>query len=287
MIVSLAVAGGAIGLAILWDVLPFRLLQRSFPVPKPSASAVIVTGVSSGLGKEVAHHLAQQGYLVFGTVRKQADADNLAAGGAIQPVILDVSMPDHVPAAVALVTATLKEEGRELCGLVNNAGVLLTAGLTREVAFASPDHYEAVLGTNVVGVVRATEAFLPLLKTCPGARIVNVGSYFGELSLGVGYLGPYITSKFAIEGLTDVWRRALRKDNVAVALVKPGDFATDMNPKPGASKDLSPVKHAVGDALMSARPLARYHAGQVQGFPVSIMCRLLHLIPDRLADMLL
>lgn len=125
------------------------------------------------------------------------------------------------------VTATLEKEGRQLCALVNNAGI---SGMdkTRTLDIVGPEHYLSVLGTNVVGMARATDAFLPMLQQCPGARIVNVGSYFGDLAPGLRYIAPYVASKFAVEGLTDVWRRSLASSSIAVSLIKPGDFSTRM-----------------------------------------------------------
>lgn len=86
-----------------------------------------------------------------------------------------------------------------------------------------------------------------------------------------------------------MWRRDLRASGIAVALVKPGDFSTRMNPLPGASEDLTPVILAVRDALTSSRPLARYYPGKVvvAGLPCAVCCRLFNFLPDRLADMLI
>ena len=262
-----------------------RLLQRRFPVPPPHKSAVLVTGVSGGLGEAFAKDLAKQGYLVIGTVRKQLDADALNAARIVRPVLLDVANPEQFPAAVIEVRNILEKEGRSLCALVNNAGVTgMDKTRTLGTEIVGPEHYDRVMATNVMGLVRAGEAFLPLLKQTPGARIVNIGSYFGDFAPGVGYT---VASKFAVEGLTDVWRRALRGADVAVSLVKPGDFSTRMNPLPAASKDLSPVVASVRDATMSPRPLARYHAGKVAtlGLPVGLACCLLNALPDRLLDL--
>ena len=189
-----------------------RLLQRRFPVPPPHKSAVLVTGVSGGLGEAFAKDLAKQGYLVIGTVRKQLDADALNAARIVRPVLLDVANPEQFPAAVIEVRNILEKEGRSLCALVNNAGVTgMDKTRTLGTEIVGPEHYDRVMATNVMGLVRAGEAFLPLLKQTPGARIVNIGSYFGDFAPGVGYT---VASKFAVEGLTDVWRRALRGADV-------------------------------------------------------------------------
>lgn len=296
-LIAAAVAGSvAILIGFAFDLLPIRLFARKFVVPLPSSSAVLVTGVSSGLGEAFAHDLAQKGFLVFGTVRKQADADRLTSKvtrttvGTVHPILLDVADGDSIPAALEEIKGTLTARGRTLCAVVNNAGILGTGGLQGN-EFAGPQHYERVFGTNVFGVVRVTEAFLPLLKAHgAGARIVNIGSYFGDFGVGRANIAQYISSKFAVEGLSDVWRRDLRRADIAVALVKPGDFSTNINPLVGASRDLSVVVNAVRDAITSPAPLTRYHAGKVVkvgNLPVSVLSRLLHFVPDRLADLVI
>lgn len=265
----------------------FRFLQKGFPSPKPQSSAVLVTGVASGLGRAFAEDLGLQGFLVFGTVRNQTDFDELKAEGKIRPVMLDVTNGSQFPDALAIVTSTLKQEGRTLCALINNAGM---SGFdkTRKLEFVGPEHYERVMATNVQGLVRTTEAFLPLLKECSGARIVNIGSYFGSFAPGRPMTAAYVASKFAVEGLTDVWRRSLRTNQISVALVKPGDFSTKMNPTPGASSDLTPVVSCVRQAVMSRHPRARYYAGKVvaTGLATSIACRMLNMLPETLMDKL-
>ena len=293
LVATIAIASGWTTLAMV-VVLPIvvglaidRLLAKEFPVPTAGSSAVIVTGASSGLGEAFAQDLAAAGFLTFGTVRKQADADRLNAAGRVVPVVVDVTNPGQVAAAVGEIRATLLKKGRTLCAVVNNAGV---SGIDDTVEFAGPAMFERVFATNVFGMVRFTEAFLPLLKAHgPGARVVNLGSYFGELSPGVPGVAQYVASKFAVEGLTDVWRRDLRRSGVAVSLIKPGDFSTSMNPLPGALTDLSSVVSAVRDAVTSPTPRPRYHAGHVVkvGLSVSVLSRLLHTVPDRLADVII
>ena len=135
-------------------LLPLRPLQRRFAVPPPQKCAVLVTGVSSGLGEAFAHDLAALGFLVFGTVRKQADAAALLSKGVVHPVLLDVGKADQFPAALSSVRATLAQEGRSLCALVNNAGItgFDKTGATPDV-LAGPEHYERVMSTNVYGVL--------------------------------------------------------------------------------------------------------------------------------------
>lgn len=265
-----------------------RCLQKSYKCPEPDDSAVLVTGVSSGMGREFALDLVKQGFVVIGTVRKQDDFNRLKEEGQIHPVMLDVSNASHFLEALREVRRILETQNVHLCALVNNAGI---TGLdkTKELSFVGPEHYDRVMATNVTGVVRATEAFLPLLKEVEGARVVNISSYMGNICPAYPALTSYVASKHAVEGLTDCWRRAFRKQGIAAVLVKPGDFATNMNDIEGAPTDLTPVIKCVRDAVMSARPLARYYTGKVvlAGFSVGFLSRLMSVLPDSLADKLM
>ena len=89
-----------------------------------------------------------------------------------------------------VVTEVLEREGRSLCALVNNAG-MTGFDRTRKLDFVGAEHFERVMSTNVFGLVRVTEAYLPLLKQTAGARIVNVGSYFGDIAPPHAYLAQY------------------------------------------------------------------------------------------------
>ena len=218
-------------------------------------------------------------------MRKQADADALVAEGntLIRPVLFDVTDAARAPAVAKEVAATLRAEGRSLAALINNAGI---SGSQKVVAFAGAEHYESVLATNVAGMARVTETLLPLLQAFPGggARIVNIGSFVGSLAPALQFIGPYVASKFAVEGVSDMWRRTLKPTGVAVSLVKPGSFATGMNQLANADPDLSPVIDAVHDAVTSPRPLARYYPGQIKGTSCSVFCKLFLVIPDCIAD---
>jgi len=262
-----------------------RCLQKSFTLLDPEENAVLVTGVSGGMGREFALDLVKQGFSVIGTVRKQDDCNRLKEEGKIHPIILDVSNASQYPQALRDVRSILDTLDVSLCALVNNAGI---TGMdkTMELSFVGPEHYDRVMATNVTGLVRATEAFLPLLQETEGARIINIGSYFGNVCPGFAGLTQYVASKHAVEGLTDCWRRDFRKQGIAVVLIKPGDFATGMNEMEGASTDLTPVVKCVRDAVMSTRPLARYYTGKVAqaGLSTGFLCRLLSVLPDSMAD---
>ncbi len=185
-----------------------------FTVAQEAAQkAVLVTGASSGSGRIIAETLAERGYYVYATVRKQADLDALNAIDNIQAIRLDVTIQSEIDAAVA----TVREEGRGLYGLVNNAGVAVLGPLVEIPA----SDVEFVMDVNVMGPYRVTKAFAPLIIESKG-RITTTGSIAGILS-SVFY-GPYSMSKHAMEAFTDSLAAEMEKFDVHVSIIEPGGF---------------------------------------------------------------
>ncbi|MET8681400.1 SDR family oxidoreductase [Streptomyces sp. NPDC004647] len=185
----------------------------------PGGRAVVITGASSGLGKATALHLARVGFHVFAGVRRQEDAERLSAAstGRLTPVILDVTDEKSVQEAVGAVTEHIAEAG--LWGLVNNAGIAVTAPLE----CVAPELLRRQLETNVVGQLAVIQGFLPLLRA-RGGRVVNVTSGVGNVA--IPYLGAYAAAQFAKEALSDALRRELGPQGIAVSVVQPGAIMT-------------------------------------------------------------
>ncbi len=175
--------------------------------------AVLVTGASSGSGRIIAETLAERGYYVYATARKQADLDELNAIENIQAIRLDVTIQSEIDAAVE----TVRDEGRGLYGLVNNAGVAVLGPL----AEIPESDVEFVMDVNVMGPYRVTKAFAPLIIESKG-RITTTGSIAGILS-SVFY-GPYSMSKHAMEAFTDSLAAEMAKFDVHVSIIEPGGF---------------------------------------------------------------
>lgn len=175
--------------------------------------AVLITGASTGIGRNMAERLAQDGYFVYAGARKAKDLEALNAIENIKAVRLDVTSQDDVDAAVAMIT----EEGRGLWGLVNNAGVA-TAGAVVDMEDSDLDF---VLNVNVNGVVRVTRAFIPLIVESKG-RIVTTGSIAGILSRPGG--SAYSMSKHAMEAFADSLAGELAPVGVHVSLIEPGSY---------------------------------------------------------------
>ena len=268
--------------------------------------SIVVTGVSTGIGWGCLKVLTARGFRVFGSVRKQADADRLkqAFGDAFVPIIFDVTDEAAVRAGADEVRAALA--GEPLFGLVNNAGVAV-AGPLLHLPIAEFRHQMEV---NLTGVVNVTQAFAPLLGADPEARgekgrIVNISSVGGKN--GTPFLAPYNASKFALEGLSEALRRELQIFGVDVIVVAPGAVATpiwakaeevDVSPYAATAfapalnkvrgymsglgtKGLAPEKlgEVVATALTTPNPKVRYTVT-----PEPVQNLMMGLLPKRMVD---
>ena len=203
---------------------------------------VVITGASTGIGRATAEYLAGKGWQVFAGIRKQADSAALIeANSDIKPILLDVTKPDHVDAAVETVRAALA--GQKLAGLVNNAGIANMGPL----ALQPMDQFEAHFSVNVFGLLRASQAFAPLLgmdETLSGApgRIVNITSVGGRLS--APFLGAYTATKHAVESMTDSLRRELVLFGIDAIAVGPGAVKTPIWDKAEESNSDTPYANS-------------------------------------------
>ena len=186
------------------------------------AGNLIISGCSSGIGRACALHFASSGYRVFACVRKEADAASLRAAdpsGNLEPLLLDVTDAAQLASVAAELSGRLGQQG--LAGLVNNAGV----GNGGPLEFQDPDEVRHTFEVNVMGPLRLSQTFLPLLRTAQG-RIINIGSMAGKVVIPMN--GSYSISKFGLEAFSDALRQELQPHGVRVALVEPGPIATPM-----------------------------------------------------------
>ncbi len=179
--------------------------------------AVLVTGASSGIGRMITERLASDGYFVYAGARKQKDLDALNEIENVQSIRIDVTIQEEIDAAVDVV----REGGRGLHGLVNNAGVIIT-GPSIEV---DVEKVEWLFDVNVFGVYRVTQAFAPLIIESKG-RITTIGSIAG--SIGIEFLAPYSMSKHAIEAYTDALAGEMKRFGVEVSVIEPGNYSTSI-----------------------------------------------------------
>jgi len=188
---------------------------------------ILITGVSTGIGYATTKYFLNKGYFVFGSVRKKVDADKLQNDfpNNFKPLLFDVTDPKAIANAVLEVQHDIGDNG--LAGLVNNAGIAVT-GPMQHVPIENLEHQ---LNVNVLGVVRVTQAFLPLLGavencTFPPGRIIQISSVSGTIS--APFMGPYSASKYALEAISDALRRELTIFGVKVVVIQPGPIQSDI-----------------------------------------------------------
>jgi NAD(P)-dependent dehydrogenase (short-subunit alcohol dehydrogenase family) len=186
------------------------------------SKTVLITGTSSGFGRDTALTLAKSGHKVFASMRdpegrNRAHADALRAAG-VQVVALDVTDEASVEQGVAQVLA---KAGR-IDVLVNNAGIG-AAGLSE--AF-STQQLQALFDVNLFGVQRVLRAVLPALRRQGEGLVINIGSVLGRVTMP--FFGLYGATKFALEALTESYRYELSQLGVEVVLVQPSGYPTNI-----------------------------------------------------------
>jgi NAD(P)-dependent dehydrogenase (short-subunit alcohol dehydrogenase family) len=179
--------------------------------------SVLVTGTSTGIGRNLAEKLATSGYHVYAGARKDADLAMLNSIENITAVRLDVTKQAQIDAVVELI----KAKGTGLYGLVNNAGI----GDWGNVLDTPVSIHNLVYSVNVEGVYRVTKAFAPLIIESEG-RIMTTGSIAGTLSWADG--NAYAGSKHWIEAFTDALADEMRKHKVSVSVIQPGNYQTNI-----------------------------------------------------------
>jgi NAD(P)-dependent dehydrogenase (short-subunit alcohol dehydrogenase family) len=207
------------------------------------SKTILITGASTGFGRDTAETLARAGHTVFASMRNpeaqnRDHAQSLRKMG-IEVVELDVSSDDSVDRAVNEVLA----RARRIDVLVNNAGVA-SAGVTE--AF-TPDQAKVVFNTNVVGLLRTIRSVLPAMRRQGDGLIINIGSILGRVTFP--FFGIYGASKFAVEALTDSLRYEVSQLGVDVVLVQPSAYPTPMytNIQQPADTDRTTAYGAVGE----------------------------------------
>ncbi len=203
------------------------------------ARSVLITGASTGIGRAAAHHFAANGWTAFAGVRSGQDAAALVDGtsGDLRPLILDVTRQDQVDAAATAIGAALGK--RRLTGLVNNAGIAKMGPLGLQPL----KDFEAHFAVNVFGMLRMTQAALPLLGSDPSregapGRIVTITSVGGRIA--APFLGAYTATKHANEAMTDTLRRELAIYGIDAIAVGPGSVRTPIWDKAEADNSGGP-----------------------------------------------
>ena len=186
---------------------------------------VVITGVSTGIGYSSAKILCDSGYRVFGSVRKQEDAEKITSefGANFTPLIFDVTDSKGIQENAQIVKGELIP-GEALAGLVNNAGVAMGGPIN----LIDTDVFRKQFEVNFFGLIEVTKTFLPMLGAVKNSmqqgKIINISSVSGRRAHP--FVAPYTASKFAVESFSDALRREMLLYGVDVILIEPGPIKT-------------------------------------------------------------
>ncbi|MGR4870406.1 oxidoreductase [Variovorax sp. LARHSF232] len=180
-----------------------------------ASTVVVITGVSSGIGRAAAEQFAKRGCRVFGTVRSIGKAVPLPG---VDLVEMDVCDGASVQRAIKFI---IDQTGR-IEVLVNNAGMNMIGAVEETTTTEAASLFD----TNVFGILRTTQAVLPHMRAQRRGRIVNVSSVLGFLP--APYMGLYSASKHAVEGLSETLDHEVRQFGIRVTLVEPSFTRTKL-----------------------------------------------------------
>jgi NAD(P)-dependent dehydrogenase (short-subunit alcohol dehydrogenase family) len=175
------------------------------------SKVILITGVSSGIGKACAEYLSGKYDKVYGTTRREP-------GGTEKYKVMQMDVRD--PEAVQRVIKTIVEKEGRIDVLVNNAGI----GHGGAIENYSEEEMNQEISVNFFGKVRMIKAVLPYMRSQHNGLIINVSSIGGLM--GLPFQGFYSASKFAIEGLSESLRLELKPFGINVVQINPGDFKT-------------------------------------------------------------
>ena len=210
------------------------------------SKAVLITGCSTGIGRETARHLAGLGgFTVYATARKVETLSDLESAGC-RTLALDVTDEASMQAAVAAV----EEASGEVWALVNNAGYS-QSGAVESIPM---DSLRRQFETNVFGLVRMCQLALPGMRRRGDGRIVNLSSMGGRLVFPGG--GAYHATKYAVEALSDAMRFEVKGFGIEVVLIEPGLITTEFG---------ETAKSSVDEAKADQGPYAKFNAEVAQG----------------------
>jgi NAD(P)-dependent dehydrogenase (short-subunit alcohol dehydrogenase family) len=226
----------------------------------------LVTGANKGIGLQIAKDLAARGFTVLVGSRNLERGETAAKSVGADARALELDVTDQ--ASIAAAAERIRNELGRLDVLVNNAGVshagkpgrpLQEIAKSGRPSVASLDEVRAVFETNVFGVIAVTQAMLPLLREAPAARIVNVSSSGGSLTMNSdptnphrAMFGTYSSSKTALNAITVAFASDLESAGIKVNAACPGFTATDLNSFQGTRTVQQAAREPVRLALLDA-----------------------------------
>lgn len=183
--------------------------------------SVLITGCSSGIGLDAARTLHQRGWRVFATCRQEPDCARLRAEG-LESFVLDYADEASIETAVA---ETLSRTGGTLDALYNN-GAFACPGAVEDLPRGA---LREIFETNLFGYHDLTRRIIPVMRKQGHGRIINCSSVLGIVA--AKWRGAYVSTKFAMEGLTDVMRIEMAGTGIDIILIEPGPIGTDIRAK--------------------------------------------------------
>jgi len=234
------------------------------------ARSIVITGCSTGLGRATALRLARNGWQVFATVRREADAASLAveaegtgSDGRLVLTLCDITVAEDVARLGSLV----RERVQKLEALLNNAGT----GYGGPMETIPLEDVRAQLEINTIGHLAVTQALLPLLKAARGT-IINVSSVGGRMVFPVN--GAYNMSKYALEAMSDALRVELAPLGVKVVIMEPAGSPTAIwstTTNRGLTRSLAGPNQEYAPLIDAVRRYARL--SETTGFPPELFAR--------------
>lgn len=191
--------------------------KKSIEIMNIKDSAVLITGGSSGIGKETAKQFIAKGAKVVITGRNEEKLVEVASELGAIPLQFDISDLKSIPAKAKEALSLL---GGKIDVLINNAGI----GVFPILGEITEDDFMSIYSTNVFGLALLTQEVVPHFKAQQSGNIINIGSTAGLKGFARGTV--YAASKFAVRGMTQSWQAELRKDNIRVCLVNPSEVTT-------------------------------------------------------------
>jgi NAD(P)-dependent dehydrogenase (short-subunit alcohol dehydrogenase family) len=226
----------------------------------------LVTGANKGIGLQIAKDLVAYGFTVLVGSRNLKDGETAAKSVGADTLAIQLDVTNH--ASIATAAERIRNELGRLDVLVNNAGISHTGKPGRSLqdmaksgrlSVASLDEVRAVFETNVFGVIAVTQAMLPLLREAPAARIVNVSSSSGSLTMNSdpanphrAMFGTYSSSKTALNAITVAFASDLESAGIKVNAACPGFTSTGLNNFQGTRTVQQAAREPVRLALLDA-----------------------------------
>lgn len=187
-------------------------------------NAILITGVSSGIGFELTKKFIKQGYIVYGSIRNENEAEELSTllGNSFIPLIFDICKEDEVKSAAIKLQSILK--GNNLSAIINNAGTAKIGPLLH----INTDEFRKHLDVLVTGQLYVIQTFfkylIPKNPIKKSGIIITISSISGVN--GSSFVGGYVAGKHALEGMSKVLRKELLRYGVKVMVIAPGNIDT-------------------------------------------------------------